>query len=424
MSVEFEQYQKDLAVKLDSLAATINEKLAAGEKSYVDVEGQVKSLEAMLNEVNLKLGDMSEAMTKREWANEPGLEDEKQKFSIFKAFNAISTRDWEGADFEKEVMLSAKTKAQSAGVDTAGGFLVPLQALGGFIEILRSNMVTNALGATVLEGLTGIPVEIPKQTSSSTANWIEENSPLTESAIGLGQLQMNPKALGTLVKMSNRSVRLTNPAIEQLVQTDMAEQIARKLDIAALRGTGTLGEPLGIVNQVGVVTTDFDSTAVHGAATNPSWEGMYELEGVLEDADALKGKLGYTFAPAIKRQMSKLRAAAFATVDNEGPFLQTQPMTAANITALLGYPFQTTTQLPTNLGGSTDQGEVIFGNWSDLLIGMWGGLRLKASEDASTAFERDQLWVRAIMDVDVAIRRVQSFAVGINVNKVVDASGA
>jgi HK97 family phage major capsid protein len=301
---------------------------------------------------------------------------------------------------------------------------VPLQALGGFIEILRANMVTTALGATVLNDLIGIPVEVPRQTSSTLAHWVEENSALTESEIGLGMLQMNPKALGSLVKMSNRSVRLTNPAIEALVQRDIAEQMARRMDITALRGSGVLGEPLGIVNQVGVSTVDFDSTAVTGAATNPSWEGMYELEGVLEDADALKGSLGYAFAPAIKRQMSKLRSAAFATVDNEGPFLQTQPMTSANITAVLGYPFATTTQMPTNLGGSTDQGEVIFGNWADLLIGMWGGMRLKASEDASTAFERDQLWVRAIMDVDVAIRRVESFAVGIEVNKTVDASGA
>jgi HK97 family phage major capsid protein len=421
--MDFAQYQKDLTEKLDTLAASINEKLAAGEKAYVDTDGKVQSLEDMLKEVKTKLSDLDEAMVKRGWADQPGLEDEKEKFSIFKAFNAISTRDWTGADFEKDVMNQAKTKAQSAGVDTAGGFLVPLQALGGFIEILRSNMVTSRLGATVLEGLTGIPVEIPKQTSSSTANWVEENSPLTESQVGLGQLQMNPKALGTLVKMSNRSVRLTQPAIESLVQQDMAEQIARALDLAAIRGLGSLGQPLGVVNQPGVVTVDFDSTAVHGAKTNPSWEGMYELEGVLEDADALKGNLGYAFAPAIKRQMSKLRSAAFATVDNEGPFLQTQPMTAADITAVLGYPFATSTQMPTNLFAG-DQGEAIFGNWSDLLIGMWGGLRLKASEDASTAFERDQLWVRAIMDVDIAIRRVESFAVGINVNKVVDASGA
>lgn len=416
-------YQKDLTEKLDKLALSIGEKLAEGQKSYVDVEGQVKSLEDMLTEVKQKMSDMDESMIKRGWANEPGLEDEKQKFSIFKAFNAISTRSWEGADFEKEVMDQAKTKAQSVGVDTAGGFLVPLQALGGFIEILRSNLVTARLGATVLNDLTGIPVEIPKQTSSTTAHWIEENAALTESELGVGMLQMNPKALGTLVKMSNRSIRLTNPAIENLVQQDMAEQIARAVDLAAIRGPGSLGQPLGVVNQPGVVTVDFDSTAVHGGATNPSWEGMYELEGVLEDADALKGTLGYAFAPSIKRQMSKLRSAAFATVDNEGPFLQTTPMTSADITAVLGYPFVTSTQMPTNLFGGA-QGEVLFGNWADMLIGLWGGLRLKASEDASTAFERDQLWVRAIMDVDVAIRRVESFTVGINVNKVVAASGA
>jgi HK97 family phage major capsid protein len=417
--MDFEKYQKDLTEKLDTLAASIHDKLAAGEKSVVDTEGKVTSLEEMLTEVKTKLADLDEAMTKRGWADMPGLEDEKQKFSIFKAFNAISTRDWEGADFERDVMGQAKKKAQSAGVDTAGGFLVPLQALGGFIELLRANMVANTLGATILNDLTGIPVEIPKQTSSSLAHWVEENSPLTESQIGLGQIQMNPKALGTLVKMSNRSVRLTQPAIESLVQRDIAEQMARRLDLTILRGSGTLGEPLGIVNQVGVSTVDFDSTIVHGAGRNPSWEAMYELEGKLEDADALKGSLGYAMAPAIKRQMSKLRAGSGAATElYNGPFLETSPMTNANITAVLGYPFATSTQMPTNLFSGT-QGEVIFGNWADVLVGMWGGMRLKASEDASTAFERDQLWVRAIMDVDVAIRRVESFTVGINVNNTV-----
>ena len=422
--MDFEKYQKDLTEKLDALALSISEKLAVGEKAYVDTEGKVVSLEAMLAEVKTKLGDMDEAMTKRGWANAPGLEDEKQKFSIFKAFNAISTRSWDNAEFEKEVMDQAKTKAQSAGVDTAGGFLVPLQALGGFIEILRAQMVTARLGATVLEGLVGIPVEIPKQTSSSLAHWIEENSALTESEIGLGQLQMNPKALGTLVKMSNRSVRLTQPAIEGLVQRDMAEQMARRLDLTAMTGLGTLGEPLGITNQVGVSTVDFDVAAEATTTANPSWEGMYELEGKLEDADALQGNLGYAFAPAIKRGMSKLRSAVAVVDDQGGNFMQTNPMTAPDITALLGHPFATTTQLPTNLGGGSDQGQVIFGNWSDLLIGMWGGMRLKASEDASTAFERDQLWVRAIMDVDIAIRRVESFAVGLNVNKVAEATAS
>lgn len=411
--------------QMTALAQNIEQKLAAGEKTYGDVTGEVKSLGEALESVTKKIKEMEEAMSARKWADMPGVNEGKDKFSLFKACSAIANRDFTHAGYEKEVMDGARAKAaQAAGVDTAGGYLVPVQALGGIIELLRSNLVLNTLGATVLTDLVGVPVEVPKQTSSATAYWVAENSALTESIIGLGQLQMNPKGLGALVKMSNRSLRLSNPSLEALVRQDITEQIARALDIAGLRGTGSLGTPIGIVNIPGVATVDFDSTAAHGAATNPSWEAMYELEGKLEDADALKGKLGYTFAPAIKRQMSKLRSAAFATTDQEGAFLQTQPMTAAHISAVLGYPFATTTQLPTNLGSSTDQGEVIFGNWADLLIGMWGGLRLLASQEAGTAFAADQTWVRAIMDVDVAVRHIQSFAVGLKVNKVVDASGA
>lgn len=411
--------------KVSAMVEQIEKKLNQGEKTYTDLDGEVKSLTTALDLATKKIKEMEESMTKRQWADMPGVNEGKEKFSLFKACSAIASRDFTYAGYEKEVMDAARTKAaQAVGVDTTGGYLVPVQALGGVIELLRSNMVLNALGATMLTDLVGVPVEVPKQTSSATAYWIEENASITESIIGLGQLQMNPKGLGALVKMSNRSLRLTNPSLEALVRNDISEQIARAVDLAGLRGTGVTGQPLGIVNQPSVTTVNFDSTAVHGAATNPSWEAMYELEGVLEDADALKGKLAYAFAPAIKRQMSKLRAAAFATVDNEGAFLQTQPMTAANITAVLGYPFQTSTQLPTNLGGSSDQGEVIFGNWADLLIGMWGGMRLLASQEAGTAFASDQTWVRAIMDMDVAVRHAESFAVGINVNKVVDASGA
>jgi len=422
-NVDGKQYEDLLLAKMDSVVTSVTDKLAAGEKSYKDMEGTIKSLEDTLVAIQSKYKELEESMAKRAWKDVPGVDEGKEKFSFMKAFSAIAAKDFSNAEYEKEVMEATKVKAQSAGVDTAGGYLVPVQALGGIIELLRANMVTAALGATVLDGLTGVPVEIPKQTGASTAFWVEENAAITESEITFGQLALNPKALAALVKMSNRSLRLTNPSLEALIRDDITQQIALALDLAALRGTGVGGSILGMVNQPGIVTVDFDSTAVHGSATNPSWEAMYELEGVLEDANALRGRLGYAMSPKLKRQMSKLRSAAFATVDNEGPFLQTQPMTAAHITAILGWPFQTTTQIPNTLGSGT-QTEVLFGNWADLIIGMWGGMQLKASEEAGTAFTTNQTWVRAIMDVDAGVRRVESFAVGIDANTVVAASGA
>lgn len=382
------------------------------------MQGTIKSLEETLLDVQTKYKDLSESMEKRAWKDVPGAEDTaKDKFSFFKAFNAIRSKDFSQAGYEQEVMQAASQKAQAAGVDTAGGYLVPVQALGGIIELLRANLVTAALGATVLDNLTGVPVEIPKQTGAATAVWVEENSAITESEITFGQLALNPKGLAALVKMSNRSLRLTNPSLEMLVRDDMVQQIALALDLAALRGTGANGQILGLVNQVGVGTVDFDASAQATATYNPSWEAMYELEGVVEDANALRGRLGFAMSPKVKRAMSKLRAAVAAVDDQGGNFMQTVPMTAAMITAVLGWPFQTTTQIPNNLGLGT-QSEVYFGNWADLIIGMWGGMRLKASDEAGTAFASDQTWVRAIMDVDAGIRRPESFAIGNNVNTV------
>jgi HK97 family phage major capsid protein len=421
--VDGKNYEAQLLEKMDAVVTSVEKKLGEGEKTYQDMQGTIKSLEETLVDVKAKYAELEESMSKRAWKDVPGAEDtDKNKFSFFKAFNAIRSKDFSHAGYEQEVMQAAAQKAQSAGVDTAGGYLVPVQALGGIIDLLRANLVTAALGATVLDNLTGVPVEIPKQTGASTAVWVEENAAITESEITFGQLALNPKALAALVKMSNRSLRLTNPALEALVRDDMVQQIALALDLAALRGNGAGGSILGLVNQPGVGTLTFDSTAVHGGATNPSWEAMYELEGVVEDANALRGRLGFAMSPKIKRLMSKLRETG-ATANADG-FLQTIPMTSPQITSILGWPFQTTTQIPNNLGAGSDESEVYFGNWADLIIGMWGGMRLKASDEAGTAFASDQTWVRAIMDVDAGIRRAESFAIGTTVNTVTAASGA
>ena len=420
--VDGKNYETQLLEKMDAVVNSVEKKLNEGQKTYEDMQGTIKSLEDTLVDVKAKYAELEESMSKRAWKDVPGSEDtDKNKFSFFKAFNAIRSKDFSQAGYEKEVMDACVQKAQAAGVDTAGGYLVPVQALGGIIDLLRANLVTAALGATILDNLTGVPVEIPKQTGAATAVWVEENSAITESEITFGQLALNPKGLAALVKMSNRSLRLTNPALEALVRDDITQQIALALDLAALRGTGANGQILGVSNQIGVGSVDFSSTAQSTTTFNPSWEAMYELEGVVEDANALRGRLGFAMSPKIKRVMSKLRAAVAAVDDQGGNFMQTMPMTAAHITAILGWPFQTTTQIPNTLG-SGDKSEVYFGNWADLIIGMWGGMRLKASDEAGTAFTSDQTWVRAIMDVDAGIRRQESFAMGNEVSTVLAAT--
>ena len=123
------------------------------------------------------------------------------------------------------------------GTDSAGGYLVPTQHVAELIEMLYDRAVCIALGATVLDNLTGSPVEIPKQTGGATAYWPGENAAITGSDLTLDQLSLSPKAVGCLVKLSNRLIQLSNPS-EVMVRRDIATALALAIDLKALREMG------------------------------------------------------------------------------------------------------------------------------------------------------------------------------------------
>tara|TARA_R110000824_G_scaffold174733_1_gene352880 strand:- start:1231 stop:1404 length:174 start_codon:yes stop_codon:yes gene_type:complete len=55
-----------------------------------------------------------------------------------------------------------------------------------------------------------------------------------------------------------------------------------------------------------------------------------------------------------------------------------------------------------------------FGNWNDLMVARWGGLRLAASTDGDNAFSLDQTHIRATLRADVAVRQAKSFSYASN----------
>ena len=69
-----------------------------------------------------------------------------------------------------------------------------------------------------------------------------------------------------------------------------------------------------------------------------------------------------------------------------------------------GYPVVVTNNLTTS-------GQILFGNWADLLIGYWGGLDINI--DSATGSASGTLRIVALQDVDVAVRHGESFAKGV-----------
>lgn len=359
----------------------------------VEVSGMVK-----------RLDNVESQLRTRKWASLPGLEMEKDKFSLCRVIGAIKTGNWEKAGFEEEVLRN--TKAMSTGVDSEGGYLVPVQAMPEFIEMLREETVCLRMGARHLTGLVGAPVVFAKQTGGATFYWTGENKEIIASMLEVGQLKMVPKKCGALVPISNELVRMGNPDAENMVRQDLILGASSALDQAALRGPGSENQPLGIANTTGIKTVTLGT----GAGAVPDFQNPFvDMEGELADANALRGRLGYVFHPKILRVLKKLRNPYFSgDTGGEYPFL---PLTNKLVSEIIGHPFAETTELPVNLtaGGSSNCSEIYFGNWLELLIGQWQGFEILASNVAGTAFAYDQTWVRIVMAVDIALRHAESF---------------
>jgi HK97 family phage major capsid protein len=68
---------------------------------------------------------------------------------------------------------------------------------------------------------------------------------------------------------------------------------------------------------------------------------------------------------------------------------------------LLEYPVKVSTQL--------SDGDVYFGNWADVIVAQWGGLRLDMTN--AVGFTTAQNHIRALTYVDSGLRHPQSFCV-------------
>jgi len=73
-----------------------------------------------------------------------------------------------------------------------------------------------------------------------------------------------------------------------------------------------------------------------------------------------------------------------------------------------GYPAGVTNLLPRNLGAGTDQHAILFGDWSQVVVGLWSGIDLLP--DQVTLGDSGGLVMRGFQDADVLIRRPVAFS--------------
>lgn len=378
-----------------------------------------------------------------------GLTDkEKAKYSMIRAVNAAIKGDWKEAGFERAVS-EEMGKLEGIKSEATRGFFMPLnipfagdadhaQALrllqgrrgrdrdarapyvvgtpaqGGnlvatellaeeFIEVLRNQVVTSLLGARMLTGLEG-NVDIPRQNGQTSTYWVGESVAVPESEATFDKVMLRPKTIGAYSKMSRLMRLQSSPSIEMLARLDLLAAMALGLDLAALSGTGTGGQPTGIANQAGV-------TSIVGGANGAdlTFDHIIQLQYATKFANAPQGSAGYALNSKAIGFLSTQKATTGQYLwDPQGGLTNDSP------DRLKGRSYAESQQLRSNLTKGTSGAvcsEIIYGNWLELLIASWGVVEIDVNPFGQADFAAGDVAIRALHTADVGVRHGQSFSV-------------
>jgi HK97 family phage major capsid protein len=315
-----------------------------------------------------------------------------------------------------QLIQRAMARAKAGGVDimhayrdlvvgtpTAGGNLVATELLGSsFIDLLRNAMVLDQLGITWLRDLNG-NVAIPSQTGGATGYWLAESGAPTESQQTVGQMTLTPHTVGAFTDYSRRLLLQSSIDVEMFIRADLAAVLGQTIQTGAINGAGASNEPTGLLNMSGIGSV---AGGTNGLA--PTYANMVDLESAVANANADSGNLAFLTNTKVRGTLRKTQE--FPTSANGRPVWTSQPG-SRGVGDVLGYTAYTTNAVPSNLTKGTSTGvcsAIMFGNWADLVIGMWGGLDLLL--DPYTGSSAGTRRLVALQDCDVNARHVASFA--------------
>lgn len=322
----------------------------------------------------------------------PELEKRASLLAVVRA--GMEGRALTGADAEVHAELERRH-----GKAKHGGILVPLSAFekrqnmtttapelvatqhraDQYIGPLRDSVLVQRLGVRTLSGLTG-NVSIPKAGTGLSVGWVEEGQALPESEMDFESVSLTPHHVGGITEMSRQLIQQSSPAIEDLVRQDLSWAIAHAVDKAIIAGTGTGGQPLGIINRTGVQEAELPET----------WADVLAIEQMLAALNI--NPTGWYTSPGVLTALRGILKAATAGSEYIA--------TAGRIGDL---PAATSNAAPVDTA--------ILGDWSQVLLGQWGAVEILVNPYAETPYRRGGVLVRAMSTVDVAVRHEQAFVV-------------
>ena len=407
------------ARELLDLASTESRSLTADEQSKLagieaEIESLANTIDAEMRQIEREAGTAANlsVQEKRDLA----------KFSVTRALSALlNNRSLDG--IELEMHQEGQREARASGVSLQGNLSIPLIAMqaerrdmtatggsngdqggvmiqtevGSLIGLLYAKSVLPKLGARYLTGLNG-NILFPRLSTGSVGYHVGENTAPTESSPTLGSVTLSPNRMATYVEFSKQLILQGNESVEAMLRADLATALALGMENGAINGTGLNNQPLGLL----AASSGIDFTSVVGGTDGlaPTWAHIVGLETAVASVNADIEALGYLTNVKVRGNLkTTLKSAGVAGYiwgeDNR----------------LNGYGAEVTTQVPSNLDKGASTGvcsAAIFGNWNDLVVGMWGGIDITINPYIKDI--EGLVRITAATYYDTVIRRGSSFA--------------
>lgn len=342
---------------------------------------------------------------------------ETQRYSMTRAILAVHDGNWNAAGFEAEcsreiaaklgrtpdhrkffvpyevqqrelptpmdqVLYQLTKRDLTVASAASAGYLVATSNMG-FIELLRNRSVLFNMGAMRLPGLRD-SITIPKQTGAGTAYWLSsESTQITESNQVFAQIAATPKNVGGYTEISRQLLLQSSPAVEGLVNLDLATVVALAIDLAGLNGSGASGQPTGILNTSGIGSV---------TGTSLDYADIVEFQTDVFAGNALNADSGYVTTGAVAGLLkARVKFSSTASPIWDGR------LDMANVD---GYRGMASNQMPS--------ATMLFGDFGQVVVCEWGVLEVEVNPFAN--FQAGIIGVRAIASIDIVVRYPTAFS--------------
>ena len=306
----------------------------------------------------------------------------------------------------RNYLQSVMQRDQMVGDPLFGGNLVETELMSErFIDIFRNRSIMRQMGMTSLTGLVG-NVDIPKQiagvTDGTSVYWVPEDADVGQIDAQFGLVKFRPKNAGSYMYMTRSMLLQSSIGMDNFVRRELAIALALGMDRAAIEGTGTNEQPLGILNTPGVNPIIFGANG--DVATHPR---LVSFETKIATANADERTMGWVMNAKTRGELKSREKFPGTT----GQTLWQEARLGTNRGYVNGYRVGVSNQVPGNLvkGTGTGLSAVVFGDFSRLVCAEWGTYELAA--DPYHKFLAGGVRVRIIHTCDIQVTQEKAFSV-------------